>query len=123
MNQLGDIVCTTPQCDAGAAAVNAMDSFYQSLDPGTQASYKQQHDSIMTAFNSAYSWYSSYIPFNPTCCTVQQIGQQADALLCTMQGGTGCVPLASGSGGMSLTSMIVIGAVAYLGFVYLASRR
>ena len=121
--QLGDLICTSAQCVTGADSVHAMDNYFQVLDPGTQASYKQQHDAIMAQFDAAYSWYSPYIPFNPGCCTVLTIGQAADALLCRMEGGVGCVSPSSGDGSLSLSGMIVLAAVGFLAFTYLVNRR
>jgi hypothetical protein len=119
---LGDntAVCTTPMCDSGSASVSQMDALYQQL--GQPSQYQQAHDAIMASYNQSYSWYSDLIPFNPDCCTLQQIGQQADALSSQMSGGTiGAGPSTQGQG-MSLTTILVLGAALYLGMVYFASH-
>jgi hypothetical protein len=120
---MGDLVCTTAECTTGANSVTAMDSYFQSLDPGSQATFKARRDAIMAQFNAAYSWYSPYIPFNPACCDVLTIGQAADGLLCQMEGGVGCVSPSSGDGSMSLSTMIVLGAVAFLAIQYVINKR
>ena len=120
-------VCTTPMCDSGSASVSEMDNVYQSLPIDTQSRFQSAHDSIMASYNANYSFYDDWIPFNPVCCTLQQIGQQADTLTNQMQLALGQVPTAPGPGtqsqGMSLQSMIILGAVGYLAFVYLASHH
>jgi hypothetical protein len=121
MHALADstAVCTTPMCDSGAASVAAMDSLFQSL--GSPSQFQSQHDQIMGAFNQTYSWYSGLIPFNPNCCSVQQIGQQADALTVAM-GGASNGP-ATQAQGMSITSILLLVGVGYLALVYLAGRH
>lgn len=121
--QLGDIVCTTAQCSQGANSVHAMDNYFQALDPAAQATYRAEHDYIMTQFNANYSWYSPYIPFNPACCGILTIGQQADQLLCKMTGSAACVSPSAGDGSMSLPAMIVLGAVAFLTIQYVINKK
>ncbi len=125
---LGDsAVCTSTMCDSGSASVTEMDSVYQSLPSDIQSRFQSAHDLIMAGYNANYSFYDSWIPFNPVCCTLQQIGQQADTLTNQMQVALGQVPSGSGPGtqsqGMSLQTMIVLAAVGYLAFVYLAGHH
>lgn len=121
--QLGDIICTTAQCSQGADSVHAMDNYFQALDPSRQAAYQAEHDYIMTQFNANYSWYSPYIPFNPACCGILTIGQQADQLLCRMTGSQNCVSPSAGDGSLSIGAIVALAVVGYFGIVYLAARR
>lgn len=120
---MGDLVCTTPQCVTGADSVHAMDDYFQALAPVDQAAFKARHDTILSQFNASYSFYSPYIPFNPACCDVLTIGRAADALLCEMSGASNCVSPSSGDGSMSLSTMIVLGAVAFLAIQYVINKR
>lgn len=86
-------ICTSGDCDTGAANVNQMDSVYQSADPNTQAQFQSAHDGIMATFNQIYSWYSDLIPFNPNCCAVDQLGTQAAQLTIQMQTAMGQAPV------------------------------
>ena len=82
---LGQTVCMTGDCAAGAASIRQMDSVYQSAGPDTQATFQSAHDGIMASFNQSYSWYSEWIPFNPGCCGILQLGAQADQLTVQIQ--------------------------------------
>jgi hypothetical protein len=87
-------ICTSQQCVSGKASVDEMDAVYQSLPANLQARYQSSHDAIIRAFNDNYSWYDSVFgAFAPSCCTIQQIGQQADGLTAQMQSAIGQYPI------------------------------
>ena len=100
LGQLGacSVLPTSGDCDAGSQSINLMDATFQALPASSQAQYQQQHDALMTAFNANYSFYSSWIPLNPACCAVEQIGEQADALTSQMTGGAVKGPSVTPSG-------------------------
>lgn len=120
----GNYICTTPMCDAGEASVSQMDIVFRSLPAGLQNQFRSTHDNIMDNLASVASWYSDWIPFNPNCCTIQEIGQQADNLTHQMQVANGQVPSGplSDPGGMSLTSMVVLGVLGFLALTHFANR-
>lgn len=117
----------TEDCNLGAAAVQSMDSVFQSAPATVQASYQSAHDDIMGQFNANYSWYSSWIPFNPTCSVVCNIGTQAEQLQQQIQRAMGQNPTPAGSpGGFDIGStvnLLIIGAVLYLALPFLISTR
>ncbi len=126
---LGDtaIICTAAMCGAGDASINQMDAIFLSLPANLQASFQSAHDTLMSSYNTLANSYWDYVPFNTHCCTQQQMGQQADVLTCQMQtaNGQSCLPAGPGSqsSGISITTMIVLGAVGYLALVYFAGRH
>ena len=121
---------TAADCDAGQASVLEMDSVFQSLSSDLQAQYRGAHDAIMNAYNGEWYWGINWIPFNPQCGTMQELGNQADALTAQMQSAAGQVPVGVGGpatqasqssilsgliGGQGTTLLIVGGlVVAYL---------
>lgn len=114
----------TTDCNLGATAVQQMDSVFQSAPASVQANFQSAHDSIMTAFNNVYSWYSSYIPFNPDCATICTIGTQAEQLMQSIQRAMGQNPTPSGtSGGLDIMTLLLVIGAGYLGLVYLAGHR
>lgn len=120
---LGSVLCdTTPVCTDAQTAVQQMDAFYQA-NSANLTSYQTSHDTIMASWNSAYgSGIEASIPFLNNCCQLQTIGQQAWDLMTQMQTALGQTPQ-TGFTGMSLTGYLVLGAVAYLIFVYAASHK
>jgi hypothetical protein len=89
-------ICTDANCDHGKASVEQMDSVYQSLSPDLQSKFKSSHDAIMASLNANWDWYTNWIPFNATCCTICAIGVQADTLTQQMQTAAGQQPLDTG---------------------------
>jgi hypothetical protein len=113
------IAPTSGDCGPGADAVNQMDSVFQSAPAAVQANFQSAHDSIMSQFNSVYSWYSSWIPLNPDCETVCNLGVQAVALMNQIQAAMGQSPTPSTPGGGinltgSATMIIIVLGVAFL---------
>lgn len=112
---LGDIVCTTPQCTDGEAQVTQMDSVFQNAPANIQAQFQSAHDAIMSSYNSVYGAFTNYIPFNPDCCTIGDLGTQAVALQNQMlvsmgQQGTQLQP----SAGLPLTTILLLAGAGYL---------
>jgi hypothetical protein len=112
------VIPSSEDCVLGSQSISLMDSTFQSLDATTQAQYQQQHDALMAAFHSQYSFYSPWIPFNPYCCAVEEIGEQADALTLQMTNGAvkGPSVTPSGiqlpSGGQVTAGLVILGALA-----------
>lgn len=112
---LGDAVCTTPQCTTGEAQVQQMDAVFQSADANTQAQFQSAHDAIMASYNETYGMLTNYIPFNPDCCTLADLGNQAVTLQNQMlsamgQQGTQLQP----SAGLPLGTLILLAGAGYL---------
>lgn len=112
---LGDVVCTTPQCTTGEAQIQQMDSVFQSLSSDLQAQYQSAHDAIMSSYNSIYGITTNYIPFNPDCCTLADLGNQAVSLQNQMlsasgQQGTQLQP----SAGLPLGTLVILVGAGYL---------
>lgn len=120
---LGSVVCDlTTVCTDAQTAVQQMDSFFQA-NVANLGNFQSSHDAIMSSWNSAYgSGIEASIPFVNNCCSLQTIGQQAWDLMTQMQTALGQTPQ-TGFTGMSLTGYLVLGAVAYLIFVYAASHK
>lgn len=118
---LGDAICNTPECTTGEAQINQMDSVFQSAPANVQTQFQGAHDAIMSSFNAIYGITTNWIPFNPDCCTIGDLGNQAVALqsqiLSAMgQSGTTLTP----SGGFqlpslqSVTSLLIVAGIVYL---------
>jgi hypothetical protein len=120
---LGDVVCSTPQCTTGEAQVQEMDATFQGAPSNVQAQFQSAHDSIMTSFNQIYGMLTNYIPFNPDCCTIGDLGNQAQALQNQMlsamgQSGTPLTP----SAGLPLGTLLILVGAGYLLLVTWAKK-
>jgi hypothetical protein len=115
---MSDLLCTSAMCAEGKLSVQEMRSTFDSLQaqyPNFQSSfYEPTVVSIEQAFNANYSWFSSYIPFNPECCAIKDIGAQADTVTQQMLASVNAAP--SGLGPGSTTPPISLG-IGSLGFV------
>ena len=121
---LADAVCTTPQCTTGEAQIQEMDATFQSAPANVQAQFQGAHDAIMSSYNSIYGVLTNYIPFNPDCCTIGDLGTQAQALeaqiLSAMGQSTG-TPLTPGQG-LPLTTILILVGAGYLLLVTWAKK-
>lgn len=118
------IVCTTPMCEAGSASVEQMRQTFNSLSADVSqhfdaSRFRSTVDSIEASFNAEYSWYDPLIPFNPVCCTIEKIGQQADLITNQMLESVG----ASGIPGPSTASMDPLLMLGFLVVGYLIFRE
>src|SRR5713101_1469054 len=97
---LSQAICTSTMCDSGKASIDEMDSVFQYLPASLQSRYQSAHDAILSAFQANYSWYDQVFgAFSSSCCTIQQLGQQADGLTAQMQAALGQVPVGVGGPG------------------------
>lgn len=123
---MGDGICTTPQCDSGAASVQEMNAVFVQLSDPQKSPFQSSVDAINSSFQSVYSWYDSWIPFNSDCCTVGNLGTQADALTAQMQSVLGAIPVGPGpstqSTGLSVPALVVLGVVGFLVVSHVANR-
>ncbi len=117
-------IATSSTCQTGEAAIAQMDSVFQSLPVDIQNNFQSAHDMIMASYNANHSFYTDWIPLNPDCVIICQIGEQADALTSQMQIAIGQVPASHVTPSqMSIQSMLILAAVGYLTFVYLAQHH
>ena len=98
------IICTSPMCVDGKASVDTMDRTYNVLI-GNPRFNRSHFEPIVTAldesFDEQYSFYSSYIPFNPACCAIKDIGAQADKVTNDMLESVGAATAGPGPGTMA----------------------
>lgn len=96
-----DIICTGPMCTQGKASVDTMDRTFNVL-LGNPLFNRQHFEPIVLAleqsFEEQYSFYSPYIPFNPACCGVKDLGAQADKITNDMLASVGAAQPGTGPG-------------------------
>lgn len=115
------MICTTPMCEAGALSVAQMQETFNDLtfDPQfDRARYEPTVESIAGAYAAQASWYDVYIPFNPICCSIQSLGQQADSLTREMLLSVGAEPTGPGpstpSSGFDMSSLMLLAGMTLL---------
>jgi hypothetical protein len=94
MAYLGAEVCSTPMCSAGAASVDQMQSVFDAL--GSPSEFSSAVAGVKSAFDANYSAWDDWIPFNPVCCTIRDLGVSADTLTNQMQTKYGQTPTGTG---------------------------
>lgn len=125
LDGLGDIFCTTPMCSAGQASVQQMLDTFQAL--GSPSQYSGQVAAIKSSFDAVWPGSLYWLEgFNPACCTVRDIGVQADQLTAQMQPGIpGLGPASqnqSGAGSSDYSGLITLGIVVAAGFALMQVR-
>lgn len=90
LNGLNDIICVEGDCLIGQTLVNQMSAFYQnalttaSNPDDFSTHFKSSVDSIVSSFNDANGSFWRHFPFSPTCCSIKEIGNQAQSLTQSM---------------------------------------
>lgn len=131
---VGDVICTEGDCTIGEALVKQMYSFYLASVASLQtddlklgsfvAKYGTTAKTIAESFDDANSRFSrKVLPFSTWCCTIKDVGGQAQALTKAMASELGRIPpdpiqlpgpTASVGGSSSWLLWIGVGAVAAL---------
>jgi len=115
-------VCTTVLCKDGRAAVAKMWftwNYLRDTFPNfNAASFESTAHSIQSALDAVDSWYADLIPFNPTCCTIDDIGKQADLITNQMLVSVGAANIPEPPPLTDWTSVILIGGTILLLVVY-----
>lgn len=96
-----DIVCTTAMCSQGRASVQEMRNTFDTLSQNpdfTKWYFEPTVISIEKAFQDSYSVFSEWIPFNPSCCAIKDIGAQADDLTIKMLAAAHAAGITTGPG-------------------------
>lgn len=116
---LGQIICTTALCAEGRAAVQQMMGTFTYLSNNPQfpkARFEATVHSIESAFDDQYTMFSEWIPFNPACCAIVDIGKSADNLTNQMLQSVAAVglppkpklPVDPVSGALTLGTVLVV---------------
>ena len=123
LGQVGQVVCTTAMCTDARAALaqmwyvfNYLTNNYQTFQP---SQWQTQCQAIQASFDAVASFYDTWIPFNPTCCTERDIGLQAQALSSQMSASVGLpdIPKPPATG-TDWTTLLVVAGVITLAVVY-----
>lgn len=116
-------VCTTPMCTDGRTAVVEMEHTFSYLKQN-YPTFNQEYfgpavASIRASLDAVDSIYADWIPFNPTCCTIEEIGSQADLLTNQMLQSVGAsgVP-APPPAGTDWFSIALLGGLALVAIAY-----
>src|SRR5262252_8383947 len=99
---MADMICTSTMCADGRVSVQNMRSTFDSLVSNTdfnRSYYEPTVLAIEKSFHDNYSVFSEWVPFNPSCCAVKDIGAQADEVTHQMLQSVGAeAPTAPGPG-------------------------
>jgi len=116
------LVCTSVGCTEGRAAVARMLATFADLQANYPAfkasSFAAPVQTIKDSLDAEDSWYATWIPFNPTCCVIADLGVQADALTNQMLNSVGASPLPELPAPTDWASVVLIGGVILLLVVY-----
>lgn len=113
-------ICASGDCQVGKASVDQMGKTFNVLlsTPGfDRAHFEPLVLSIEQTFDETYAFYSPYIPFNPTCCAVLELGKQADKINNDMLASVGAETLPGGGpsttpgGGVDMQSLVTLGMI------------
>src|SRR5262249_43112152 len=81
------MICTSAMCAQGRVSVQEMRSTFDELskrDDFNRGYFEPTVTEIERSYNDSYSIFSEWIPFNPECCAIKDIGSQADSITAAM---------------------------------------
>jgi len=114
-------ICASGDCQIGKSSVEQMGKTFNVLlqNPNfDRVQFEQQIIAIEQTFEDTYAFYSPYIPFNPTCCAVLEIGKQADSVTAAMLRSVGLQtlpgPSQTGAGSDGLITLAIVAGVAII---------
>ena len=114
-------ICTTTLCKDGRAAVEKMRftrDYLTSNYPNFNAdSFQPTIKALQAELESVDYWYADLIPFNPTCCVIDDIGKEADILTNQMLASVGAVNVPTPPES-NWSNAVLIGGIALLLVVY-----
>lgn len=118
--ELGDFICTEGDCKIGRALVQQMLTVYAgavaqlAANPSAQQSFQSKYatsvQGLADAADSADGIFTRWVPFAPGCCTIKQVGFQAQEITHAMQVDAG-LAVTSGvdpGSGTSLDSIVTM---------------
>jgi len=104
-------------CIQGKASVDTMNRTFNILLGNSlfnRARFETSVTAIGQAFEDAYAFYSPYIPFNPACCGIKDLGAQADRVTAEMLSSVGAAPIGPGPGSATGFNLEQLMPLAYL---------
>lgn len=121
---MSNVICTSAMCQQGKASVDTMERTFNVLLGNplfNRAHFEPTVTSLEQSFQDQWHFYTPYIPFNPACCAIQDIGQQADDLTNAMLASVGAESTGTGPSQQkppinfdTATTLITLGIVAVL---------
>lgn len=121
-------------CAQGKASIQEMRRVFNILSGNASFNREKFEASVLGiegAFEDSYSVFSEWIPFNPACCAIKDLGNQADRITTQMLTAAGVALPGTGPGSqppaIDLDAMVMLGALALgaviIGNVSQAVRR
>ena len=116
--------CTASMCGDAKALMDQMWEVYNNLvatysnfDANT---FLPAATSIQKSYDDNYHWYDWWIGFNPACCTMYAIGEQARSLTSKMLASVGAadIPAPPSGNNTDWFSVLVVGGAIVLLVVY-----
>lgn len=115
-------VCTTTLCKDGRADVQAMwytlNYLRENYTDFEYSRFQPTCQSIQQELNAVDSWYADLIPFNPTCCTIENIGLEAQAITSQMLTSVGAVGVPAPPPSTDWSTLVFVGGAILLLVVY-----
>ena len=119
---IGQAVCTSVMCEDGRRKVSEMWATYDYLLANYPAFNSSQFlpaaTTLQQSLEAIDSWYATWIPFNPVCCSIDDIGNQAAQLTNTMLTSVGAARVPSPPPATNWGNVIVIAGIVLIAAIY-----
>lgn len=120
-------ICTTGDCEKGRISIQEMRTTFNALSGNPDfdsVKFRSAVESLEALYAQNTSFFSEWIPFNPNCCAVADIGVQADTLTTRMLQSVGAAPLTppASAAGFDLNSLMALGGI-LLGVMFLSNLK
>lgn len=119
---IGQVVCTSVMCEDGRRKVAQMWTAFNYLSEN-YASFDRNHflptcNTLQQSLDAIDSWYASWIPFNPVCCSIDDIGNQAIIITNQMMASVGAATVPEPPASTDWASVIVVAGVVVVLAIY-----
>ena len=119
---VGDLVCTTVMCEDGRRKVAQMWTAFNYLSENYPA-FNRNHflpvcNTLQQSLDAIDSWYATWIPFNPVCCSMDDIGNQAIQVTNQMMSSVGAATVPEPPAGTDWGTVVVVAGVVLLAALY-----
>ena len=119
---MADLTCTTPMCTEAHAKVDAMWATFNALKD-TYPNFDVAHfqptvQTIQAELDAVHTFYETWIPFNPACCSEHDTGVKAETVTNQMLASVGANPLPQPPPSTDWTTLVILAGAVLLAITY-----
>jgi len=127
---MSSLVCTSGECAQGRTSIEEMTATFAQLQSASgfdPSHFEQTVTEIQNTYRNNFSWIDEWIPFNPQCCALKDLGSQADTVTAAMLASVGSQNPGKGPGStpppISFEFLVSVGIAFAVAYIFLGKQR